>query len=59
MGKHPRIGLLLGAAACLLAVLFDWIGTELSDRKSAPARALPVSSSSPPAEPATATPYTA
>ncbi|MGB8961972.1 MAG: hypothetical protein WCC38_08470 [Pseudonocardiaceae bacterium] len=35
MGKHPRIGLLLGAAACLVAVLFDWVVVELSGRKPA------------------------
>jgi hypothetical protein len=29
MGKHARIALLLGAAACLLAVMVDWIVEEL------------------------------
>ncbi len=29
MGKEARIGLLLGAAACLLAVLVDWVVIEL------------------------------
>lgn len=30
MGKEARIGLLLGAAACLLAVLVDWVVDELT-----------------------------
>ena len=29
MGKHARIGLLLGASACLLAVAVDWVLEEL------------------------------
>lgn len=29
MGKHARIGLLLGATSCLLAVMIDWIIEEL------------------------------
>jgi len=29
MGKTARIGLLLGAAAALLAVLIDWVIEEL------------------------------
>jgi hypothetical protein len=29
MGKHARIGLLLGASACLLAVMVDWVLEEL------------------------------
>jgi hypothetical protein len=29
MGKHARIGLLLGASACLLAVMVDWVVEEL------------------------------
>jgi hypothetical protein len=29
MGKHARIGLLLAAASCLLAVMVDWIIEEL------------------------------
>lgn len=29
MGKEARIGLLLGASACLLAVLADWVVEEL------------------------------
>jgi hypothetical protein len=29
MGKHARIGLLLGATCCLLAVMVDWIVEEL------------------------------
>jgi hypothetical protein len=30
MGKHARIGLLLGAAACLLAVMVDWVIEDLN-----------------------------
>ena len=30
MGKEARIGLLLGATACLLAVLVDWVVEELN-----------------------------
>lgn len=29
VGKQARIALLLGAASCLLAVMVDWIITEL------------------------------
>lgn len=29
MGKQARVGLLLGATACLLAVLVDWVIEEL------------------------------
>jgi hypothetical protein len=29
MGKEARIGLLLGATACLLAVMVDWVVGEL------------------------------
>lgn len=29
MGKEARIGLLLGAAACLMAVPVDWVVEEL------------------------------
>lgn len=29
MGKRARIGLLLGATSCLLAVMIDWIVAEL------------------------------
>jgi len=29
MGKEARIGLLLGACACLVAVLVDWVVEEL------------------------------
>jgi hypothetical protein len=53
MGKHPRIGLLLGAAACLLAVLFDWIIVEL---KGNPAKAQSAPIPLPAAESATAAP---
>ena len=34
MGKHARIGLLLGASACLLAVLVGWVVEELNERES-------------------------
>lgn len=30
MGKKPRIGLLLAATACLVAVMIDWVVDELS-----------------------------
>jgi hypothetical protein len=30
MGKEARIGLLLAAAACLLAVMVDWVMEDLS-----------------------------
>jgi hypothetical protein len=30
MGNEARIGLLLGATACLLAVLVDWVVSELT-----------------------------
>jgi hypothetical protein len=29
MGREARIGLLLGASACLLAVMVDWVVEEL------------------------------
>lgn len=29
MGTEARVGLLLGAAACLLAVMVDWVIEEL------------------------------
>jgi hypothetical protein len=29
MGKEARIGLLLGACACLLAVMVDWVIEDL------------------------------
>jgi len=29
MGKHARMGLLLGASECLLAVMVDWVIEEL------------------------------
>lgn len=31
MGREARVGLLLGAAACLLAVMVDWIIEELNE----------------------------
>lgn len=31
MGQEARVGLLLGATACLLAVLVDWVVEELTD----------------------------
>lgn len=30
MGKEARLGLLLGATACLLAVMVDWVIEELN-----------------------------
>jgi hypothetical protein len=30
MGKHARVGLLLGATACLVAVMVDWVIEELN-----------------------------
>lgn len=30
MGTEARVGLLLGAAACLMAVLVDWVVEELT-----------------------------
>ena len=30
MGKEARIGLLLGAAACLTAVMVDWVIEDLN-----------------------------
>lgn len=33
MGKEARIGLLLGASACLLAVMVDWVIEELHEEK--------------------------
>jgi hypothetical protein len=38
MGKEARIGLLLGASACLLAVMVDWVIEELN-RTEEPQRA--------------------
>jgi len=35
MGKHARIGLLLGASACLLAIMVDWVIEELREREKA------------------------
>jgi hypothetical protein len=31
MGTEARVGLLLAAAACLLATMIDWIVEELND----------------------------
>jgi hypothetical protein len=33
MGREARIGLLLGASACLLAVMVDWVIEELNQPK--------------------------
>jgi hypothetical protein len=30
MGREARIGLLLGASACLLAVMVEWVVEELN-----------------------------
>jgi hypothetical protein len=32
MGKEARLGLLLGASACLLAVMVDWVIEELNSK---------------------------
>lgn len=32
MGKEARIGLLLGASACLLAVMVDWVVEEVREK---------------------------
>jgi hypothetical protein len=34
MGKEARIGLLLGAAAALLAVMVDWVIVELAEEEA-------------------------
>jgi hypothetical protein len=34
MGKHARIGLLLGASACLLAVMVEWVIEELNEHEN-------------------------
>ncbi len=41
MGKNPRIGLLLGAASCLVAVMIDWIIQELTHHKPVTAASAP------------------
>jgi hypothetical protein len=33
MGKEARLGLLLGASACLLAVMVDWVIEELNGQE--------------------------
>jgi hypothetical protein len=38
MGKEARLGLLLGASACLAAVMVDWVVEELNRVEKAPAR---------------------
>jgi hypothetical protein len=35
MGKEARLGLLLGASACLLAVMVDWVVEELNRPETA------------------------
>jgi hypothetical protein len=35
MGKEARIGLLLGASACPLAVMVDWVVEELNQHEKA------------------------
>jgi len=35
MGKEARLGLLLGASACLLAVMVDWVVEELNEHEKA------------------------
>lgn len=34
MGKEARIGLLMGACACLLAVMADWVVEELHQHET-------------------------
>jgi hypothetical protein len=34
MGREARIGLLLGASACLLAVMVDWVIEELHQEEA-------------------------
>lgn len=38
MGHEARMGLLLGATACLLVVLVDWVVQELAELCAAMAR---------------------
>jgi hypothetical protein len=33
MGREARLGLLLGASACLLAVMVDWVVEELTQHE--------------------------
>lgn len=35
MGKEARLGLLLGASACLLAVMVNWVIEELNGQEKA------------------------
>jgi hypothetical protein len=35
MGREARVGLLLGASACLLAVMVDWVIEELQREQKA------------------------
>jgi hypothetical protein len=35
VGKEARIGLLLGASACLLAVMVEWVVEELHQHENA------------------------
>lgn len=32
MGSEARIGLLLGAAACLMAIMVDWVIEDLNSK---------------------------
>ena len=38
MGKEARVGLLLGASACLLAVMVDWVIEELNQSQKVEVR---------------------
>jgi hypothetical protein len=38
MGKEARVGLLLGATACMVAVMVDWVIEELNRDEKAPVR---------------------
>jgi hypothetical protein len=63
MGKEARIGLLLGAAACLLAVMVDWVVEELREEDGSTAGQDSVAEPTPAAEeesePAAEAPLTA
>jgi len=56
MGREIRIGLLLAAASCLMAVMMDWVVEELtSEAPQLSAEAPQASSQAPQAAPATET----
>lgn len=63
MGREARIGLLLGAAACLVAVMVDWVVEELREEEGSRAgqdsRAEPASADEKESAPAAEAPVTA